>query len=136
MNYEFRKKDKGVIALATILLLSIIIVEIGLVSAFVVYTLNNINYGSRLSAEALVAARSGIDDVAIRLARNPAYANPYVLSVGSRMAIISITSSSGKATVVSEGVAFNKHRKVQAIFDLDSATGIVHLVSQKELSFP
>ncbi len=134
-------KDRrlGIVALATIILISAIILEIGLVTAFIVYTLNNVNYGSRLSGEALLAAKSGIDDVFLRLSRNKDffsyYPLTYSIAVGSRTAYISATIISSGVQIVSEGVAFNKHRKLQVIFDVDPTTGIVKIVSQKELGF-
>ena len=134
-----KRENSGIIALATIILMSAIILEIGLVTAFVIYTLNNINYGTRLSSEALLAAKTGIDDALLKLSRNKdffsSYSLSYNISVGTRTALVSATIIPSGIQVVSEGVAFNKHRKIQAIFDIDQTTGIVRIVSQKELAF-
>ena len=131
-----KKKNSGIIALATIILISAIILEIGLVTAFVVYTLNNINYGARLSSEALLAAQSGVDDALLRLSRNKSASLNYSFTVGTRTVTIILTSLLGAPiTITSEGIALNKHRKLQVIFDIDPVTGIVRIVSQKELAF-
>ena len=134
-----KNKNSGVIALATIILISAIILEIGLVTAFVVYTLNNVNYGARLSSEALSTAKSGVDDVFLKISRNKdfflTYPTSYIFSVGSRTALINASSTSSGIQLVSEGIALNKHRKLQAIFDIDQATVVVRIVSQKELAF-
>ncbi len=131
-----KNKNSGIIALATIILISAIILEIGLVTAFVVYTLNNINYGARLSSEALLASQSGVDDALLRLSRDKSANLNYSLSVGTRIATIILVSLPGMPiTITSEGIALNKHRKLQVIFDVDPITGIVRIVSKKELAF-
>src|SRR3989344_7435502 len=52
------------------LLLGGIIIEIAIASTFLAYYFNNINFGARLSSEALEAARGGIDDALVRAINN------------------------------------------------------------------
>lgn len=142
------KNNKGVVALSTILLLSGVIVEIGIAGAFIVYALNSANYAARLSSESLSAAKSGLEDAMIRLARNKDFsANPfYSLEVGRGLAEVTVcsdlktvvsacdTANVGYTEITSLGKTFNKRRKLQSIISVDDLTGEARLVSLKEIA--
>ena len=64
------KKNKGIAALPTILLLGGIIVEISIVGAFISYLFSQSSFGIRSSEEALSLAQSGIQDAMIKIIRN------------------------------------------------------------------
>ena len=137
------RQTKGVVALSVTLLLGAIIVEIGAIGVLLAYALNSANYGARLAAEALSAARAGVSDAMLRLIRNKGFvADPaYVLSVGSRVADVRVCNNEypcgtpviGKAQITSIGKAFPKSITVEAVVDIAPVTGEIRLVSIKEL---
>lgn len=148
------KNNRGIAALSTILLFGSIIVEIAIATAFMAFILNNINYGARLSAEALSAAKAGVDDATLKLSRNKDFAFPsspgYELAVGNRIATVLVCKdfktaaganpcgaipNVGKYEVTSTGKAVNKQRKLRAIIDVDPQTGLTRVVSKEEVPF-
>ncbi len=140
-------KQNGVVALSVTLLLGAIIVEIGAIGVLLAYTLNSVNYGARLSAEARLAAKSGVSDAMLRLIRDKRFtANPaYVVEVGGRTVDVLVcngaktvsapcdTVDPGKAEVTSTGLAFPKQIKLEAIVDIAPITGEIRLITLKEL---
>ncbi len=141
-------KQRGVVALSTILLLSGVIVEIGIAGALIVYALSNANYAARLSSESLAAAKAGLEDAMIRLARNKDLsANPfYSLAVGRASVEVTIcndlktivstcdTANTGYVEITALGKTFNKRRKLQSIISVNDITGEIRVVSLKEVA--
>lgn len=150
MNNGSRTKngERGIIALSTILLLGAVIMEIAIVGSLLVFAFNNINYGVRLSAAALAAAKSGLVDATIKIIRDKDFsAIPYYdLAVGEVNAKVTVckdartvvapcdTADDGKTEVTSLGQAFNRSRKLRAILSVNETTGEVSSVSTTELS--
>ncbi len=150
----FYKNSHGIAALSAILLFGSIIVEIAIVTAFIAFVMNNINYGARLSAEALFAAKAGIDDAILKLTRNKDFVFPsspgYELPVGNRTAKVLVCKdfktavgaspcgaipNVGKYEVTSVGQASNKQRQLRAIIDVDPTLGLARVVSKEEVPF-
>ncbi len=130
--------QRGISTLPTMLLLGGIIIEIAIASAFLTYYFNVTNYAARLSAEALAAARAGVDDALIQLVRNKnftAYPDPYTVEVtGGRVASVTVCKDVcllGKTDVVSVASAANKKSKIEAIVTID-ADGKVSVDSLRE----
>lgn len=142
LNIEIFKNKKGVSTLPTMLLLGGIIIEIAIASAFLTYYFNVTNFSSRLAAEALAAARAGIDDAIIQVIRNKnftAYPDPYIVTVsGGKIASVTVCRDtcvgSGKDQVVSTASILNKRSKVEAILSV-SPEGKVTVDSIKEIPF-
>jgi hypothetical protein len=120
-----------------ILLIGGIIVEIAAAVAFLVFIINNTNFGAKLSAEALAAAQAGIDDGIRRVTRDLTYNTTYDLTVGSRTVNVSVCRSTciaGKTVITSTGSAFTRQRRLIAALQIDSTTGLVTVESVKEWS--
>ena len=134
-------KTKGAAALPVVLLVGGLIVEIGIAGAFIAYFLSQSGFGVKLSAEALAAAKAGIQDAKMRIVRDKNFIpspNPYTLTIGNNSAQISVCkdtcAGTGKFQVDSLGMALTKRRKVRAILYIDSTTGEMKLESEKEIA--
>jgi hypothetical protein len=132
------KTKVGIAALPTILLIGGIIVEIAIAGVFIAYFLSQSGFGAKLSAEALAAAESGVQDAFIRISRDKNFVSPspYSVSVGSRSAQITVlgeTPLPGKKQITSLGSASIKRRQLQAVVNVDSNTGEVKVESIKEI---
>lgn len=136
---EEKRGQGGVSTLPTMLLLGGIIIEIAIASAFLTYYFNVTNYAARLSAEALAAARAGIDDAIIQLVRNrnfSSYPDPYTVEVaGSRIADVTVCKDTcviGKTQIISTANALNKKSKMEAILSI-TTDGKVTVDSLQEM---
>ena len=143
-RYEPRASS-GIASLPAILLMGAIIVEVAVASVFLLTYLNNSVYGARLSEQALVAARSGINDAVSRVILNkdcgadagcaPLYPDTYTITVEGAYVDVSIckdTCVSGKHQVVAIGRALTKQHRVVAVLTVDSFTGLVTVDSIKD----
>lgn len=141
---------KGVAALPVILLISAIIIELVVASAFLAFSFSTGSYGTQLAAESLFAARAGSDDAMYRVIKND-------ISPGTTMYNFSVTI--GPRTVTSEvviekdpvdlgscstawgcrfrvrskGKSFIRERKVELILSVDSTTREIKKESFKEI---
>ena len=135
--------------LPMVLLIGGLVVEIGIAGAFIAYYLSQSGFGVKLSAEALAAAKAGIQDAKMRIVRNKNFTpspNPYTLSIGNNSAQITVckelktvstacdTAMAGKFEITSLGTAFTKRRQVQAILYINSTTGEMKLESEEEIA--
>ncbi len=141
LNIGASRKSRGVSTLPTMLLLGGIIIEIAIASAFLTYYFNVTNFGARLAAESLAAARAGVDDALIKIVRNrnfTAYPDPYEVQVsGGRVASVIVCKDTcviGKHQVVSSASALNKRSKIEAILTV-TPEGKVSVDSLKEVPF-
>ena len=134
-NIKFKR---GIAALPTILLVSGIIVEISVAGILVAYFFGQSGFGMKLSAEALSAANAGVSDALIRIIRNKNFSHSgYDLTVGrgqSYVVVCKDTCVLGKHEIVSTGSVLTKRRKIQAVVNVDGATGEVKIKSIKEIS--
>ncbi len=135
--------------LPMVLLVGGLVVEIAIAGAFIAYFLSQSGFGVKLSAEALAAAKAGIQDAKMRIVRNKNFIpspNPYTLTIGNNSAQITVckelktvstacdTAMTGKFEITSLGMAFTKRRQVQAILYVASTTAEVKLESEKEIA--
>lgn len=128
---------RGVSALPMILLIGGIVIEFAVSIAFLVFLVNNTNFGARLSAEALAAARSGIDDGIRRVIRNTSYNTTYDLTVGSRAVTVVVaanTPTTNKTQITATGSAGTRQRQLVAVLQIDATTGEVVIESISEQS--
>lgn len=124
-------------ALPAMLFIGGIIIEIALAGAFISYYLSQSGFGVKMSAEALAAAEAGIQDALIKIIRNKNFTSSgYSLTVGNRSANIVVCkdtcSGTGKHKIISTGSALTKRRKIEAVVNVDSATGEVKIESIAE----
>lgn len=134
-KYNIRFK-KGIAALPTILLISGIIVEISVAGILMAYFFGQSGFGIKLSAEAFGAANAGVSDALIKIVRDKNFFHSgYNLTVGrgqSYVVVCKDTCVLGKHEIISTGSVLTKRRKIQAIVNVDNATGEVKIESIKE----
>ena len=144
-----KSKVRAAATLPVVLLVGGLAIEIGIAGAFIAYFLGQSGFGVKLSAEALAAAKAGIQDAKMRIVRNKNFIpspNPYTLTIGNNSAQITVckelktvttacdTAMSGKFEITSLGTAFTKKRQVRAILYVDATTGEVKVESEKEIA--
>lgn len=143
------QKKGGIAALATVLLLGAIIVEIALVAVLVLRVVTGLSFGTKLSLEALAAAEAGLEDAKLKLSRDKDYVFPasYSLSVGDREATIAAcrgwvsmgaacdTVATGKIEITAVGRALAKYHQMRAILDVDPVSGRVLEISRQEIPY-
>jgi len=136
-----RRKNIGIAALPTILLISSILVEVVVVGVVLANALNNSRFSERVAAEAYAAANAGAEDAILRIIRykncpaTPGCPSSYSLAVGSRSADVSIVDSGGGViTIQSTGTASMRKKKIEVILGASSNTGEVSLQSFREVS--
>lgn len=140
MNMRNTRSDaRGIAALPAVIIFGGIIIEVALASAFLAFTLNNTSLGVRLSAEAFAAAKSGVEDAMLRILRDKNYSDPtgYSISLGRATVDVVVnadTPDADKTTITSTGTAFRRKRQIQAIVSIDAVSGIVKVISLKEIS--
>lgn len=95
-----------------------------------------------MSAEALSAARSGIEDGLLRIVRNKncpdvSCVSNYSFAVGNTSVTVTICkdtcSGSGKHTIIAVGQSLYNRRKLVAVVETNAATGEVAIESVKDL---
>jgi len=149
-NFQFLRRDSGVISLGAIIILGSIIVEIGLLGIFLVYLLTSSNYGIRLSAEALAGANSGIHEGFLRIIRNKGFSTVTApipqLSAGNAKVDVTVckdkignssgncngSAALGRFEIISVGEAMLRKRKLVAIVEVDATTGELRMQSISE----
>ncbi len=128
------RSTKGIASLPAILLFGGIIIEIGIVSALLVYYLNNTLYANRLSDQALAAAQTGIEDGILKVVQdktcpNAACPSSYQIETTTGTATITICKDScagtGKTEISSTGASLTKKHKLVATLSVDQTTGEV-----------
>jgi hypothetical protein len=129
----------GQAALPTILLICGIITEIAIAGALVAFVVSSSGFGERLSAQALAAAKAGIEDAFIKVTVNKNYfSSPegYIFSVAGREVNVIVNKDTpiiGTDEIISTAKAFSRQRKIKGILIIDSNTGKVDLESIKEI---
>lgn len=129
-------KQKGLAFLPTVLVIGIIIIELGLALAFVIYSSGLSSYNVRLSQQAFFSARSGARDAILRFSRDKTF-NPgsYQFSIGSASTTVTISRDidTNKHRIVSEANANNRRKKFQADIIVDSGTDRISIISFNEI---
>jgi len=132
------KNDGGQAALPTVLLIGSVITEIAIAGALIAFVLSNAGLNERLSAQALVAAQSGVEDAIAKIAVNEDFSSSgYSFLVDNRQANVTIEKDPlgyplGTDRIISSGIALNHQRTLEAIVIVDRTTGKVDLQSTVE----
>lgn len=126
---------KGVAALVTILSLSTLIFIVSLSTAAVTFWgVKNIDSNQK-SLKAYYAAYSGIQDALIKLERNKDFSGNFNLSINSTNDVsISVSNTGSSATITSTATYRQINKKLQAITDIDTTTGLITPTSTTELT--
>jgi len=132
-----RVNNLGVTLLPLVIMIGLVIVELGVAMAFVVYLSNLSSYGTRLAQEALFGARSGIDDAILRIIRDKDFSSVgYSLTVG-RVNVWVVVEQGQPATnqdrITSTGTVLIRQKQYQAIVSVDPEMLLVSLVSLTEI---
>lgn len=135
------KKHEGQAALPAVLLIGGIIIEIGIAGAFIAFILSSSGWGERLSAQALSAAKAGVEDAFIKITISKNFVpspNPYSFAISGSTVEVSVAKDpagypTGRHKVTSTGKALSRQRKLEAIIVVDKDTGKVDLELIKEI---
>jgi len=126
--------QSGLVALPSIVILSIIMLTIGIAMSFSSFTQNNISYDSYISQKAYYAAEAGINDAIMKITRNKNYSADYSLSINGYAADIAFDTSTPNQTKITSASAINNYtKKIQAILNV-TANGKVMIASWNELA--
>ena len=153
MNYRKaqsakRKAYEGAAALTTTLLIGGLIIEIGLVAAFLFYLLNFTNYGVRLAAEGVAGAAAGIEDGFLRVVRDKCFISAgYDFDFGGAMVVTvkverlltgpscgEVASGVETRIVTATASLFTKRRRMRGTAEVDMKTGLVNIIKREEQS--
>ena len=135
-------RREGFSSLPAILFIGGLLVQIAIAMAFLLYVFSNTTFTVRFRAEALAAARAGIEDGIITIIRNKdcptiGCTSPYTVTVGGRTATVTLCKDTcagvGKTQIDSIGQAVTEKRFLRAILSIDSTTGAVTTESIQEL---
>jgi hypothetical protein len=131
-----RYKFRGVAALITVLSLGGLIMTISMGMAIVSYWANQNIKSIRDSSKAFYAAQSGLQDSLIKLERNKDFpSGSFNLSLYNTNDVsVSLTNSSGQATVNATSTVGTVNKKLQAVINVDTTTGLVIPTSTTEVS--
>lgn len=128
--------SSGQAALPVVLLICGIITEIAIAGALVAFILNNTGWGERLSAQALAAAKAGVEDAFIKITVDKTFSAPggYNFAVDSRAVQVTVIKDlGGTSQIISLGKALSRQRKLEAILVVDADTGKIDLKSTREI---
>jgi len=131
---DTRYKLRGVAALITVLSLGGLIFTISMGSALIAFWANQNIKSIRDSNKAFYAAYSGLQDSLIKLERNKDFpSGSFTLSVYNTGDVsVSVTNSSGQATVNATSTISQINKKLQTIADIDATTGLITPTSTVE----
>jgi len=138
MTLMFNQK-KGIALLPAVLMIGIIVVELGIALAFVIYLSNLSSYGARLSQEALYAARAGLNDAILRTVRDkdfPTVGSVYNITIDRASVEITINKNqpnTSQNTIIAVATVLTRKKSMQAVISINSITGEVSTVSFDEI---
>ncbi|MDO8429960.1 MAG: hypothetical protein Q7S73_01165 [bacterium] len=130
--------EKGIAALPSILMFGGLITGVAIAISSVAYLFINSQLGIKLSSEALLVAKAGIQDASMRVVRDKFFSSAlYTLTIGDNSVDITVCRDIcvgvGKDQIISISKVRWARRKLEAIVEINSITGEVRLESLKEL---
>lgn len=127
---------RGAIALSVILLISFLVLEVTVVGLLTAYFSSQQGAAQQLSLQAYAAARSGVSDAMLRLARDPLFVSPtpYSFSIDGASANVTVVDASGTqiVSISSIGQRLSYQTKLTATATVDSLSGAVFLQSMSQ----
>ena len=157
INKLNKKREQGISALPTILMLSGIILEVVVAGLVVAYFFNRSLLSEQLSVEAMKAAESGAHDAISRIndyincpdsttyndtaAKCPDVYEYFFIDSSEpsqdRIACVAIGNiTGGKITIYSRGTAFTRNKTIEVILGIATTTATVEVQSFKEVEIP
>jgi hypothetical protein len=131
--------QKGIALLPAVLMIGIIVVELGVALAFVIYLSNLSSYGARLSQEALYAARAGANDAILRTVRDkdfPSGYSVYTIAIGRANVEITIDKNvpgTNQNTITSVAAVLTRQKTIETIVSINPTSGEVSIISFDEI---
>ncbi len=126
--------QSGLVAMPSIVILSIIMLTIGIAMSFSSFIQNNISYDNYISQRAYCTAEAGINDAIMKIARNKNYSANYSLLINSNAAnIVFDTTVLNQTKITSTSIIKNYTKKIQATLNV-TANGKVTIASWNELA--
>lgn len=126
--------QSGLIAMPSIIILSIIMLTIGIAMSFSSFIQNNISFDNYISQKAYCIAEAGIKDATMKITRNKNYSANYSLPINNGVANITFDASIPNQTKITSASAINNYtKKIQAILNVTN-NGKVTIMSWNELS--
>jgi hypothetical protein len=132
--------EKGIALLPAVLMIGIIVVELGVALAFVIYLSNLSSYGARLSQEALYAARAGANDAVLRTVRDKDFPlegyDDYMITIDRASVEITIDKNvpgTNQNTITAVATVLTRKKTMEAIVSINPTTGEVSIISFDEI---
>lgn len=129
----------GIAVLPIVFIMGAIAVEIAVIGGILSFFGSSSNFSIKSGQEAHVTARAGIEDAAMRIARDKNFvtAAPYPVSIYSGSAITSASvfvfeSGVNEKRVISTSTVFARTKTIVAIINVDDVTGKADIASIKE----
>ena len=130
----------GVATLPVILLISSIVIELTIAGVVVSALLTNTVFSSRLSTEALAAARAGAQDGLVKIIRYKSCptscggAVPYSITLGRATVLVEIIDNApvNTLTVRSTATVISRKKMGEALVGVDTTTGKIDVISIAE----
>ncbi len=133
------KNKKGLAFMPTVLMIGVIMAELGIALVFLIYLSNLSSFSTRVSQEAMFAARTGVNDAILRIGRDktfPSGFSNYEMSIGRVAVLVNIqknTPGNNQDTIVSTASVRSFQRVIQAIISINAKTDEVTIVSMEEI---
>ena len=129
--------NKGVAALPTILIITLMIVEISLTVAFLSFYLNQGSSEMSMADKSLYFAESGVYDAVLSIQRDLNFeeVSSTIVFGSDKEAEVTVQKdvpSTGEDTITSIGKYKTARKKVRVIVSIDQSTGKVSIESWKE----
>ncbi|MEK7115007.1 MAG: hypothetical protein AAB847_01465, partial [Patescibacteria group bacterium] len=130
---------KGVVVIPTVLMLGGLLAVIALTGSLIVYLLSRSNFNIRLSAGALLSAKTGLQDGVLRLIRD----TNFISSAGydptgeskNQVKINVILSNVDvvRKEIISVGCASARYRQLRGVVEINKNTGELKVLSIEEV---
>lgn len=125
-NYKTKNFRKGIAALITVLSLGGLIFTISMGSVLISFWANQNIKSIKDSNKAFYAAQSGLQDTLIKLERNKDFTGNFNLSInGTNDVSVVVSFASNQATINSTSTLSQINKKLQAVIDIDTTTGLI-----------
>lgn len=138
LRWESRRTAQ--VTLSFILLVSGVVIEIAIAGAFFSYLLSSSGKSDNLSLKALSLARAGIQDAELVIARNKEIGNAFSYSIPANGGSASVeifqerSNESYIYTIVSQGNAGGKKRKLRSVVVVNANNGLIESQKIQEVS--
>jgi len=130
-----RSARKGVAALITVLSLGGLIFLIALSATLISYWANQNSKSIKDATKAFYASQSGLNDALLKLERNKSFSstNGFNLSLyNTNDVFVTVSNSNGQATIIATSTIGIANKKIQAVVNVDTTTGLVSPTSTVE----